>query len=528
MTPAAVLRLIAAAFDGLPGIRLEYSVRLRPGHVEISGRFCCWISHSAAAAGAVAGLLRQLGAPDAVAAEPLAVSHTLGVSHGIAVGKAATGIELRYYRHSRAPGTLADDYHAWRWQAGDDHVATRRYVTHYLPETPDGVRPLDLVPKDLRPAFSRLLAEPRLVQSSVFWLRQRPDGRTDQLDLAFPWSPQAGDLPGMDELGRLLTLPPGRGWQRLPVRHVAVSLTSPQPEVTLYVAAPLQGAWPTTQAQLRRQVTAAARQFNRQAETGLYAKLPPLTDASAADIGTFYNGEIDLWRQVLGAGLHYHFGIFDDQQTQPDQAAMVAAQRRAVAELYPLLPQGKRIYDIGCGWGGPMSMWVRDLGSPTLGLTISRDQYRHIAGMGLPVRLGNAETTLPPGYFECAVMLESLCHMQHKQRLLQVLRHFCGRLVMRVHCQDAAPPGTVFGGTMHMISSTELRRLLESAGWTIRHWQNRRFHTLPNFDGWNNTLRNVPPTGNAHIELLRTWSSQGAAMKMAWAQNNPLIEVMAD
>ena len=68
MTPAAVLRLIAAAFDGLPGIRLEYSVRLRPGHVEISGRFCCWISHSAAAAGAVAGLLRQLGAPDAVAA----------------------------------------------------------------------------------------------------------------------------------------------------------------------------------------------------------------------------------------------------------------------------------------------------------------------------------------------------------------------------------------------------------------------------------------------------------------------------
>jgi hypothetical protein len=98
-------------------------------------------------------------------------------------------------------------------------------------------------------------------------------------------------------------------------------------------------------------------------------------------------------------------------------------------------------------------MWVRDLGCQALGLTISRDQFRHVAGTGLPVRLGDAELTTPPGYFDCAVLLESLEHIRDKVRLLTVLRLFCGRLVMRVNCQVTAPPGSVFAGTMHMISS---------------------------------------------------------------------------
>ncbi|OAN64905.1 hypothetical protein A6A05_18875 [Magnetospirillum moscoviense] len=458
-----------------------------------------------------------------MAAQPLAVADGQGIRHGIAIGGGA----LRYYRQARLPNTLADDYQAWRWRPGGAVAETRRYVAYYPPETPDGLRPLDLVPESLRGPFARLLSEPRFVQASAFWLRLGPDGQPDQLDLAFPWSPCADTLPGLLDLGELLKLPAGSGWRRLPVRHVAVSLVGDEPEITLYSSAPWQGAWPAGEAELRRGVKAQSLIMNRHAETQLYAAFPPAKQPDGADVGAFYDGSIDLWRRVLGPDLHYHFGIFDDPQAKPDSEAMQVAQRRAVTELYPLLPQGKRIYDVGCGWGGPMSMWVRDLGCPTLGLTVSRDQYRHIGSLGLPVRLGNAEETLPPGFFDCAVLLESLCHMRDKERLLRGLRAFSYRLVMRVHCQDAAPPGVVFGGTMHMISSGDLRQLLERTGWTIRHWQNRRFDTLPNFQGWSNALRSVPPTGNAHIEELRKWAARGERIISDWGHNNPLIEVMA-
>ncbi len=518
------LTALSNAYAGRRGVRLEFSVRLTPGRVEKTGRYCVWVGHTPLAAFAVRKLLRDFGAPPEVIEQPLAVADALCLSHGIAMGRG----ELRYYRHSRTPETLADDYRAWRWRPGHPAVDQRRYAVHYMPETPEGLRPLDLVPDVLRPSFAMLLEEPRLNQASAFWVRQGTDGQPDQLDVAFPWCPPVVDLPGMRDLETVLTLPARSGWKRLPVRHVAVSLTSKEPEITLYASAPLVGAWPTNQAQLRQMVKKHARKAHLSYETEVYSKVPPKRSKSDDMVGTFYNGDISLWQRVLGQELHYHAGVFDDQTVSPGPQEMELAQRRAVTDLYPFLPKGKRIYDVGCGWGGPMSMWVRDLGSPTLGLTISRDQFRHVASLGLPVRLGNAEDTLPPGHFDCAVLLESFCHMRDKDWLLRVLRLFCGRLVMRVNCQDAAPPGTVFGGTMHMISSADLRQMLERSGWTIRHWLNRRHDTLPSFDGWVNALRSVPPTDNPHIEVLRAWSARGVAIKSAWADNNPLIEVVAD
>lgn len=523
MTPRALLAALSRTLAGQGRVRMEFSTRLRPGRVERGGRLCCWVDHDASTAMALAAMLRRLGAPDDVAVQPLALADTLVVRHGVAIGDGT----LRYYRQSRRPETLAEDYQAWRWRADTQAVENCRYVACFPPETPDGLRPLDLVPTDLRGPFGRLLSEPRFLRESAFWLRASPDGRFDQLDLAFPWSPRAASLPGLVELGEMLALPPRSGWRCLPVRHVAVSLGTPAPEITLYSSAPWKGAWPITEAELRRGVRIQSKTMSGSLEKPMPVAVPSSQPRCAADVGTFYDGAIDLWRKVLGPDLHYHFGIFDNPQATPDAEAMQTAQRRAVTDLYPLLPRGRRIYDVGCGWGGPMSMWIRDLGCPTLGLTISRDQYRHVAGLGLPVRLGNAEETLPPGFFDCAVLLESLCHMRDKEGLLRSLRAFSQRLVMRVNCQDAAPPGVTFAGTMHMISSAELRRLLERTGWIIRHWKDRRPETLPNFHGWSAALRPIPPTGNAHIEELRRWAIRGEAIAADWACNNPLIEVMA-
>ena len=201
---------------------------------------------------------------------------------------------------------------------------------------------------------------------------------------------------------------------------------------------------------------------------------------------------------------------------------------RAVTELYPFVPAGGRVYDIGCGWGGALAMWARDLGCPSLGLTVSRAQFRHVAASGLPVRWGDAERTLPPGRFDCAVLLESFSHIYDKARLLGVLRLFAARLVMRVNCQDGSPAGTAFGGTMHMVSSKGLRELLEASGWRIRHWRDRRREALPSVAVWHRRLQSIPPSGDRHLETLRVWCARVLPASEAWARHNPLIEVVAD
>lgn len=192
------------------------------------------------------------------------------------------------------------------------------------------------------------------------------------------------------------------------------------------------------------------------------------------------------------------------------------------------MPERGRIYDVGCGWGGPLAMIARDLHARCLGVTASRDQSLHMCVAGLPVRWADVESTLPPDHFDPALLLESLGHVRDKQRLLRVLRAFYRRVVMRVRCQDAAPPGPAFAGTMHAITSAELRRMLRESGWKIVHWRDRRPETLPTIRGWHRRVSDLAPTDDPHIEALRAWCARVLRSPRAWAEHNPLIEVVAD
>ena len=199
-----------------------------------------------------------------------------------------------------------------------------------------------------------------------------------------------------------------------------------------------------------------------------------------------------------------------------------------MTELYRFIPAGSSVYDIGCGWGGPLAMLARDQNCRGLGLTISRTQFRHVAGLGLPVRLGDAERTLPPGAFDCALLLESFCHIADKPRLLEVLRLFASRLVMRVNCQDGSSAPRAFGGTMHMVSSTQLRDMLVASGWRIRHWQDRRREALPSVQVWRPPPCRNSADGDPHIETLREWCARVLQDPGAWGAHNPLIEVACE
>ncbi|MFP2904961.1 SAM-dependent methyltransferase [Pyxidicoccus sp. 3LFB2] len=511
-------------------VDLEFSLRLTQGRVEDQGRFCCWLAGDEPPDFTpMARVLERLAAPGAVRAAQREAE--LPVRQGLAVAFTEDGPELRLYLHGREPATLADHYRAWRWRPSGE-ARRSRYTFHFLPETASGLRPSHLVQDSLRPAFERLTQEERLRQGSGFWLREGSDGQVEQVDLAFPWCPIAGTLEGLQALARELGVPAGEGsrWQQLPIRHVAVRVGAGAPQVTLYAAASLEDAWPDSEDALQARVREGALVFHREVEASVYRRLPvlPWTDSEPTDLDAFYGGEVKTWQAVLGPELHYHAGLFDTPELDASDAAMDVALRRAVSSLYPFIPAGGRIYDVGCGWGGPLAMWIRELGCRSLGLTISRNQFQYIAGLGLPVRWGDAEQTLPPGHFDCAILLESLSHIRDKARLLRVLRVFAGRLVMRVNCQDGSPASSAFGGTMHMVSSGRLRELVEGAGWKIRHWRDCRREALPSVAVWHRRLQAVPVGEDRHLETLRAWCERVITAPEEWGELNPLIEVVAD
>jgi len=522
------LALLGAELAGLPGLELEFALRLTPGGLTRWGRLGVWVAAPAGVA-PLARLLARLGAPAEVRAAQQAARRPVLQGLGASFGPA--GPELRLYLHGRTADTGCDDYTAWRWRPG---TAARRsrYRFFFLPETPGGQRPLDLLPPALRPALAPLAADERLRLVSGCWLREDEAGHLEQLDFALPWQPPAANVPGLLALAAAWQHPAAdvAHWQDLAVRHVACALGSHQPAVTLYASGAAGPGWPTSEASLQAQVRRAA-QAQQQAAGAVfdwYGRLPaPAAPPAYAPAPTLFGGEQGLaaqWAAVLGPGLPQHAGLFEVPDANPDDAAMAAAARRAVTALGLLLPTGGRLYAVGCGWGGPLAHWASELGCVGLGLTGSQAQYRHVAALDLPVRYGAAAHTLPPGSFDCAVLLESFCYLPDKARLLHLLRPFASRLVMRVNCQDDRPSQ----GASPLISSDALRRLLAEAGWRVRHWQDRRAEAWPTVAGWHRRLQAVP-SAQAPLAGFRAQTARIMAEgPQEWGRRHPLIELMAE
>ncbi len=527
---ASLLMQMPRPAPGQPPAKYDFSIRLLPGRIERWGRFAVWLSGQAPEAFApIADWLRRVGAPaEALAAQAAEVAP---VSQGVAVGCTEAGFEYRLYLEGRDRETQAPICQSLRWRpSGKIRPSTYRF--HFAPETPAGEHPAALVPAWARDSFAALADDPWVKRVSGFWLRHEADGRLEQVYVAFILHPPARELPALMTLADGFDLPPEERafLDDLPVRHVAVrgaDVSDAEKAVTIYVSAPLDAA-PASEAELQDAVSRAAREIGR-GGSKLIEPLQPLPefDSERGMMDQFYSGDLGRWRTVLGEEMHYHHGLFDLPCPEPDDAAMLVASHRAVAELYPFIAAGASVYDVGCGWGGPLGMLARERGCRALGITIARTQFRHVAAQGLPVRWGDAERTLPPGDFDCALLLESFEHMQDKLRLLRILRTFAKRLVMRVNCVDGVPPETGFGGTMPMVSSETLRRLIEDAGWQVIHWRNRRPETIPSAAVWARRLRALGPTDDFHLETLRALCVNVMECGDQWAEYSPLIEVVA-
>lgn len=548
----SLLAQIGIFLKACPKVTLEWSLRVGAGTMSDGDRMTCWVEKSPKESFAsVAQLLQAIAAPPSVQTVQATQSPT-SVRQGISVALLEHGIEWRLYLHTREPNAT-DRYQSWRWRSVDAGsspeqaaVQTDSYAFHFLPATPAGETPVELVHPLFANTVQQLVQHERLRSMSGFWLRHRGD-QSLQVDLIYPWYPRVSEF---DSTWRSLVDAIGgsNAWittyADYPLRHIAFNGKDREPGFTLYFSAPMnmgsKMGWPSTLHALKERVCDRSQKIQRHMEQTLFSRLPAKTTGLAKttdtqiSVGKFYDTQrIDLWRQVLGNKMHYHFGLFEDCQQLPDRKdamddAMDAAFDRAVSELYPFIPRGSRVYDIGCGWGGPALQLRAERGCQVEGITISQTQAQYCTAQGLQVRHGNVEETLPPGYFDCMIMMESLCHVQDKLRLLKRLRLFGKKLVIRAHCQDRHPTSQNFGETMLMNSSPQLRSLIEQAGWNIVHWQNRRLESMPSVLVWQRRLQLIPPSDDRHLETLRYFCDRVVAHWDKWSEANPLIEIVAE
>jgi hypothetical protein len=373
--------------------------------VDGAGRFTCWVGRDDDRFERVARLLSALGAPAPVAEAQTAWAAGSTVQ-GVGVAVRPGGCELRLYVDHRPPGGLRRRADSWRWTSATEPVATS-YEFSYLPLAPGQIGPAELAHPVVAPVVAHLLEDRRLQALSGFWTRRTGTGVVDQVDVAYPWFPVLGRLA---EPLRALSdrLGVASAWidhhAEHPVAHVAVaSAAAAAPAATIYFAGDLTGSWPSSPGAAADAARADALVAHGRLERELFDRLPALPPAQGERLDRFYSStDLAAWRQVLGDDLHYHFGLFD--AGTPFEAGM----ERAVTELYPFIPPRSRVYDLGCGWGGPARMLARDLECDVVGATVSQAQFEHVAALGLAVRYGDVESFPPPGRFDVILALESL------------------------------------------------------------------------------------------------------------------------
>jgi hypothetical protein len=79
-----------------------------------------------------------------------------------------------------------------------------------------------------------------------------------------------------------------------------------------------------------------------------------------------------------------------------------------------------------------------------------------------------------------------------------------------------------------MISSADLRAQLESTGWRITHWRDRRAEAMPSVACWHSRASSPDLVRDAHLDALRAWSARVLNVPGEWAAANPLIELVAE
>ena len=107
---------------------------------------------------------------------------------------------------------------------------------------------------------------------------------------------------------------------------------------------------------------------------------PPLVDLDA-----FYSADVEKISAFLGPEMHFHHGLASLEVNEllgrstgspvaPDEQAAARSLADAVRVLYPHIPLGASVLDVGCGWCGPATLLAEERAASVRGVTIARAQ----------------------------------------------------------------------------------------------------------------------------------------------------------
>ncbi len=241
----------------------------------------------------------------------------------------------------------------------------------------------------------------------------------------------------------------------------------------------------------------------------------PESDEVSWDSGTvadFYAGETAGWKEVLGPGMHYHFGSVDPASPIDDAEAHF---RFAVRQLYPWIPVRSRVLDVGCGWGGPARILVDERHCSVHGITISKTQASVFAERVPEARVSvmdAQELDLEPvrDDADVAIMLESLTHMPRPDLVLRRLRPHADLLLIRDHVSRGETGFTNPHWRMRFPSRAEVREQITEGGFHLKHEEVLEIPWEVSAAFWLENIRRAFPvfTPDGQFTLLRRLCEQ--------------------
>jgi cyclopropane fatty-acyl-phospholipid synthase-like methyltransferase len=240
----------------------------------------------------------------------------------------------------------------------------------------------------------------------------------------------------------------------------------------------------------------------------------------------YYDGMTpEEWKPILGSSLNFHFGFYRHGMSFEEGLEL------ATRNLFPYLPPGGRVLDLGCGWGGP-AMQLLKRGYDVECVTNSCAQQEYCSSLGLHSRVLDLERddARDLGYFDGVIMLESLEHILDKHNLFARLKYMTSRVVLVTSCDSQAAGGLVptYGGTMYMTSVAELLGMITSEGWRIHGAVDNRRYAMPTFEHWRTRIEAAYPSSMKRpVEMLYALCEIALADIASFEKRFPLLLVSA-